>query len=250
MKEERRPQECLRDAADQPGLSAGPLPLRQPRVHGYHLPDRPRTSFAPSCPSRSRCTIRSSNSNSSACPIRPASAITPRADRSFRFPSRVARAAIRIACFSTTIRRSRAVASCGAFPRNWPSPTLKAEIDHLLGTLDYGPVRVATGTMGYKHRNADAAAVKASLDAPNYLLKIIPHVDGTPRICELVEYHLDRHRPERRLDGSGSAFPHAPLARPGSRSSGAGGAVRRAHSRGHHPRPGQCGSRLSRRNFK
>src|SRR3989442_1183018 len=26
--------------------------------------------------------------------------------------------------------------------------------------------------------------------APNFLLKIIPHVDGTPRICELVEYHL------------------------------------------------------------
>ncbi len=28
------------------------------------------------------------------------------------------------------------------------------------------------------------------MKAPNYLLKIIPHVDGTPRICELVEYHL------------------------------------------------------------
>lgn len=45
--------------------------------------------------------------------------------------------------------------------------------------------------MGYKHREADAAAVKAALSAPNYLLKIIPHVDGRPRICELVEYHLE-----------------------------------------------------------
>lgn len=26
--------------------------------------------------------------------------------------------------------------------------------------------------------------------APNFLLKIVPHVDGTPRICELVEYEL------------------------------------------------------------
>ena len=26
---------------------------------------------------------------------------------------------------------------------------------------------------------------------PNFLLKIIPHVDGTPRICELVEYRLE-----------------------------------------------------------
>ncbi len=26
---------------------------------------------------------------------------------------------------------------------------------------------------------------------PNYLLKIIPHVDGSARICELVEYRLE-----------------------------------------------------------
>jgi acetoacetate decarboxylase len=45
--------------------------------------------------------------------------------------------------------------------------------------------------MGYKHREADLAQVKASLAAPNFLLKIIPHVDGTSRICELVEYHLE-----------------------------------------------------------
>jgi acetoacetate decarboxylase len=45
--------------------------------------------------------------------------------------------------------------------------------------------------MGYKHKTADLAAVKASLEMPNFLLKIIPHVDGTPRICELVEYHLE-----------------------------------------------------------
>ena len=41
-----------------------------------------------------------------------------------------------------------------------------------------------------KHKEADLAAVKASLTAPNFLLKIIPHVDGTARICELVEYYL------------------------------------------------------------
>ena len=67
----------------------------------------------------------------------------------------------------------------------------RTETDTLVGTLDYGPVRVATATMGYTHRLADLAAVKASLAEPNFLLKIIPHVDGTPRICELVEYHLE-----------------------------------------------------------
>ncbi len=76
------------------------------------------------------------------------------------------------------------------FPKKLASPTLRIETDTLVGTLDYGPVRVATGTMGYKHRAADLAAVKASLAEPNFLLKIIPHVDGSPRICELVKYHL------------------------------------------------------------
>lgn len=76
------------------------------------------------------------------------------------------------------------------FPKKLAAPTLKAETDTLVGTLDYGPVRVVTATMGYKHRAADLDAVRASLAAPNWLLKIIPHVDGTPRICELVEYYL------------------------------------------------------------
>jgi acetoacetate decarboxylase len=77
------------------------------------------------------------------------------------------------------------------FPKKLAKPTLRAQIDTLVGTLDYGPVRVATGTMGYKHKGADLAAVKASLAAPNFLLKIIPHVDGKPRICEIVEYYLE-----------------------------------------------------------
>jgi len=76
------------------------------------------------------------------------------------------------------------------FPKKLASPTLKTEIDTLVGTLDYGPVRVATATMGYKHKTADLDVVKASLAEPNFLLKIIPHVDGTPRICELVQYYL------------------------------------------------------------
>jgi len=76
------------------------------------------------------------------------------------------------------------------FPKKLASPTLHAEIDTLVGTLDYGKMRVAHGTMGYKHRAVDHAPVLDALLGPNWLLKIIPHVDGTPRICELVEYRL------------------------------------------------------------
>ncbi len=88
---------------------------------------------------------------------------------------------------------------------------MKAEIDTLVGTLDYGPVRVATGTMGYKHREADHAAVLASLATPNYLLKIIPHVDGTARVCELVEYYLQDVTLKGAWTGPSalSLFPHA-----------------------------------------
>ena len=77
------------------------------------------------------------------------------------------------------------------FPKKLAGPSLRVETDTLVGTLDYGPVRVAIGTMGYKHREADADATLEELAAPNFLLKIIPHVDGSPRICELVEYHLE-----------------------------------------------------------
>jgi len=77
------------------------------------------------------------------------------------------------------------------FPKKLAKPTFHVETDQLVGTLDYGPVRVVTATMGYKHKPADLDAVRTSLAAPNFLLKIIPHVDGTPRICELVEYYLE-----------------------------------------------------------
>ncbi len=77
------------------------------------------------------------------------------------------------------------------FPKKLADPTLHVEIDTLVGTLNYGPVRVATGSMGYKHKRTDIAAVTAALAAPNFLLKIIPHVDGKPRVCELVEYYLE-----------------------------------------------------------
>jgi len=45
--------------------------------------------------------------------------------------------------------------------------------------------------MGYKHRPADKAAVLSAMQVPNFLLKIIPHVDGSPRILELVCYYLE-----------------------------------------------------------
>jgi acetoacetate decarboxylase len=77
------------------------------------------------------------------------------------------------------------------FPKKLAAPKLSIEQDTLLGVLRYGPVPVAVATMGYKHRTVAHDGVLASLTAPNYLLKIIPHVDGTVRICELVQYFCE-----------------------------------------------------------
>lgn len=76
------------------------------------------------------------------------------------------------------------------FPKKLGNPKLAVDKDTLVGTLDYGDVRVATGTMGFKHKALDPDPIVKSLGGPNYLLKIIPHVDGTPRICELVRYSM------------------------------------------------------------
>ena len=97
------------------------------------------------------------------------------------------------------------------FPKKLASPQLEVEIDTLVGTLDYGKVRIAKATMGYKHRTADTAAVLAALAAPNFLLKIIPHVDGSPRICELVRYYTSEVNLKGAWTGPGSLelHPHA-----------------------------------------
>jgi len=77
------------------------------------------------------------------------------------------------------------------FPKKLANPVLEVDVDTLVGTLDYGKLRIAVGTMGYKHRTLPADAVLAALHEPNFLLKVIPHVDGSARVCELVRYHLE-----------------------------------------------------------
>ncbi|MGF6636617.1 acetoacetate decarboxylase [Paraburkholderia sp. MM6662-R1] len=74
------------------------------------------------------------------------------------------------------------------FPKVLAAPKLEIRNDSLVGTLDYNGVRVATATMAYKYNALDVAAVRNSIESPGFLLKIIPHVDGSVRLCELVRY--------------------------------------------------------------
>jgi acetoacetate decarboxylase len=76
------------------------------------------------------------------------------------------------------------------FPKKFGRPSLRIDTDTVLGTLDYGSTRVATGTMGYKYSVFPAERAIAALAEPSFLLKIIPDVDGSPAILQMVEYHL------------------------------------------------------------
>ena len=77
------------------------------------------------------------------------------------------------------------------FPKTFAKPSLRVDSDVLIGELYYQGARIALGTMGYKYKQANVKAIEKSfLQTPNYLLKIIPHVDGSVRICELVSHNL------------------------------------------------------------
>jgi acetoacetate decarboxylase len=80
------------------------------------------------------------------------------------------------------------------FPKKLASPKISHEGDVIIGTLHYGSQLCASASMGYKHQVLDTCAtakLALAMQAPNYLLKIIPHVDATPRVLELVRYHLE-----------------------------------------------------------
>jgi acetoacetate decarboxylase len=77
-----------------------------------------------------------------------------------------------------------------AFPKKLGSPRLYVDSDTLVGTLDYGTLRVATATMGYKHKPLDHEKAQAEIGVPSFMLKMLPGYDGRPRICELVRTQI------------------------------------------------------------
>ena len=77
------------------------------------------------------------------------------------------------------------------FPKKLASPKVAHEGDVVVCTLHYGSVLCVSATMGFKHREIDPAPLLKALARPNFMLKIIPHVDCTPRICELVRYYME-----------------------------------------------------------
>ncbi|SDY04419.1 acetoacetate decarboxylase [Amycolatopsis xylanica] len=77
-----------------------------------------------------------------------------------------------------------------AYPKTVGAPNLYADNGTLVGTLDYGTLRVATATMGYKHNRLDPREAEAQITVPTFMLKIIPDYDGSPRVNELVRTEI------------------------------------------------------------
>ena len=97
------------------------------------------------------------------------------------------------------------------FPKKLAKPKLFVEEDTLIGTLDYGSIRIATATMGYKHYPADKTKILSSMQKPIFLLKNIPDVDGTPQINQLTRTYLTDVTVKGAWSGPGSLelHPHA-----------------------------------------
>lgn len=80
------------------------------------------------------------------------------------------------------------------FPKKTGIPSLRVDPvsrDTLVGRLFYGELEVARGTMGYKWNTLPTEDIRESMGkTPNFLLKCIPDVDGSPKIKQLVRYHL------------------------------------------------------------
>ncbi|MFE1772360.1 acetoacetate decarboxylase [Streptomyces sp. NPDC059008] len=77
-----------------------------------------------------------------------------------------------------------------AYPKVTGSPALYVDHGALVGVLDYGTVRVATATMGYKHHELDPEEAAAQITVPTFMLKLVPGFDGTAQVAQLVRTEI------------------------------------------------------------
>ena len=85
------------------------------------------------------------------------------------------------------------------FPKKHAKASLVVASDTLTGTLVYAGQQVAMGTMGYKHNNlleqdglpgAAQTQMRAKLSKTHVNLKLLPSVDGSLEIAQLVAFNL------------------------------------------------------------
>ncbi len=113
------------------------------------------------------------------------------------------------------------------FPKKLGHPKLEIKHDTLTGVLEYAGVNVAIATMAYKHENlicpdsgrplsCDANGIVQKMQKTQVNLKIIPDIDGSLKIVQLVAYNLEDITVKGAWEGPArlALFPHvnAPVA--------------------------------------
>ena len=86
------------------------------------------------------------------------------------------------------------------FPKKNGNPKLGIVHDTLTGILEYAGVQVAVGTMSYKHEHllydvegrkaCSPVSLIAKMSKTQVNFKLIPDIDGSPAIAQLVGYNL------------------------------------------------------------
>ena len=82
------------------------------------------------------------------------------------------------------IASGREIAS---FPKKAGQPNLYVDNDVIVGTLDYGSIRVAQTTMGYKHFSMENKEADFIISQPQFMLKQMRDYDG-----QLIKSELTR----------------------------------------------------------
>ncbi len=77
-----------------------------------------------------------------------------------------------------------------AYPKKWGNPKLYQDNETLVGLLDYGTLRVATATMGYKHVEMPKEEALEEIRRPNFMVKMEVGYDGQFRFCDLVRTQI------------------------------------------------------------
>ena len=105
---------------------------------------------------------------------------------------------------------------CWGLPKKFGAPMVRLHDDTLVGTLEYSGALVARATMGYGHHTMEPADAQRAAGSPGVVLKIMPHLDGKPRILELVKFGYEDVVVKEAYTGPGALelHPHAmaPLA--------------------------------------
>lgn len=101
-------------------------------------------------------------------------------------------------------------------PKRFGQPTLETKNNILEGTLGVDGSLVARATIQFRFEKLELAKAAQALEIPGTVLKIVPHVDGSHRILELVQFSYSEIKMKGAWSGPASLelHPHAtaPLA--------------------------------------